>query len=119
MFMYDGEGRTYTFSSQGPGAGTRLVGGNLFLLVGISAPGGNSLVFSYQFNAPALPGGGSGLAIDLLTVWFNKSPTAAGCYKNNVHLSYDLPVTAPLSMSMLGNTPLVRVRKISKVIVNS
>ena len=54
MFMYDGEGRTYTFSSQGGAAGTRLLGGKLFLLNGISAPGGNSAVFLYQFGAPAL-----------------------------------------------------------------
>lgn len=119
MFMYDGEGRTYTFSAQGPGAGTRLVGENLFLLVGISAPGGNSVNFIYQFNAPALPGGGSGLAIDLLHVRFNKSPTTAGCFKNDVLFSYDLPAAPPLSILMLENTPLVRVRKISKVTVFS
>jgi hypothetical protein len=71
MVMYDGEGRTYTFSAQGPKAGARLVGGKLFLLNGISAPDGNSVVFIYQFNVPALPGGGSGLAIDLLHVRFN------------------------------------------------
>ena len=119
MFMYDGEGRTYTFSSQGGAAGTRLVGGRLFLLNGISAPGGNSAVFTYQFNAPPLPGGGNGLAIDLLHVRFNKSPTNARCFKNDVLFSYNLPTTAPLSLSMLGNTPLVRVRTISKVMVFS
>ena len=119
MFMYDGEGRTYTFSSQGGAAGTRLLGGKLFLLNGISAPGGNSAVFVYQFGAPALPGGGNGLAIDLLHVRFNKSPTNPRCFKNDVLFSYDLPTTAPLSISMLGNTPLVRVRKISKVRVFS
>ena len=119
MFMYDGEGRTYTFSSQGGAAGTRLLGGKLFLLNGISAPGGNSAVFLYQFGAPALPGGGNGLAIDLLHVRFNKSPTNARCFKNDVLFSYDLPTTAPLSISMLGNTALVRVRKISKVRVFS
>ena len=119
MFMYDGEGRTYTFSAKGPGAGTRLVGGNLFLLTRISAPGDNSVFFIYQFGTPALPGGGSGLAIDLLRVWFNKRPTTAKCYKNNVSFLYDLPTAAPLSISMLGNTPLVRMRKISRVVVAS
>ena len=119
MSMYDGEGRTYMFSSQGGAAGTRLVGGRLFLLNGISAPGGNTAVFHYQFNAPALPGGGNGLAIDLFRVWFNKSPTKERCYKNSVLLSYDLQAPAPLSISMLGATPLVRVRKIAKVTVFS
>jgi len=88
-------------------------------LNGISAPGGNSAVFIYQFNAPALPGGGAGLAIDLLHVRYNKSPTNAGCFKNDVLFSYDLSATDPLSISMLGNTALVRVRKISKVMVFS
>jgi hypothetical protein len=119
MTMYDGEGRTYTFSGEGPRAGSRLVGGKLFLLNGIAAPGGNTVVFLYQFDAPALPGGGSGLAIDLLTVGFNESPTTAGCYKHIIRFSYDLPATAPLSLSMLGNTALVRVRKIAKVRVFS
>jgi hypothetical protein len=119
MFMYDGDGRTYTFSSQGGAAGIRLVGGRLFLLNGISAPGGNSAVFVYQFGAPPLPGGGNGLAIDLLHVRFNKSSTNPRCFKNDVLLSYDLPTTAPLSISMLGTTALVRVRTISKVRVFS
>ena len=45
MLMYDGEGRTYTFSPQGPGAGTRLVRGNLYLLKAIKGDGGNVVNF--------------------------------------------------------------------------
>jgi hypothetical protein len=65
MMAFDGEGRKYVFSSLAPGGADRLVGGNLFLLSRIFAPDGNSVVFVYRFEAPALPGGGSGLAINL------------------------------------------------------
>jgi RHS repeat-associated protein len=124
MFLYDGEGRTYTFSSQGGAAGTRLVDGRLFLLNGVAASGGNRAVYTYQFGRPQLPGGGlppsgNGLAIDLARVRYNSSPTTAGCFKHSVLFSYGLPAEAPLSISMLGSTPLVRLRTLAKVTVFS
>ena len=124
MILYDGEGRTYIFSPQGAGAGTLLVGGNLFMLVGIRGPGGNVVTLTYKFEAPALPGGGIGLSINLILVRYNPSPTTEKCFRNSVRLGYDVVATGSppppvISMSMLGGTVLARVGKIVKVTVNS
>lgn len=127
LVMYDGEGRTYTFSPQGGSAGSRLVGGNLYMLVAIQTAGGNSVTLSYKFEAPVLPGGDTGLAINLLTVRYNASPTTPKCVKNTVHLVYDVaarppegePPPAVLSMTTLGDTVLARVAKLTKVVVAS
>lgn len=119
MVMYDGEGRTYHFSAAGSQPGSRLIGGNLYLLRSISGSDGNDVHFEYGLSAPALPGGGTGLAINLASVRYNTSPTTAGCYKNSVLLDYDAPATSPLAITMLGGTPLVRVQKVFKIFVFS
>jgi hypothetical protein len=132
MVMYDGEGRTYNFSAEGPAAGSRLVEGNLYLLKDISGPGGNNVHLEYSIGAPVLPTGDPhdnaiGVSIDLANVSYNPSPTTANCYKNQVILNYDAapppPVnTAPspaLSMSVLGSTVLARVHKLTTIDVFS
>jgi RHS repeat-associated protein len=127
MVMYDGEGRTHTFSAEGPGPGTRLINGNLFPLISIKSPGGNVVRFEYSFTFPALPGGGTGLAMNLTSVRYNVSPTTADCFKNRVSLEYDAPQVAPpgnpapppLALSMLGGTALVRVQRLQKISVLS
>src|SRR5262249_17561121 len=76
----------------------------------------------YDFSMPVLPSGGKGLAINLHGIWYNVSPTTPGCYKNQITLDYDAPITSPappLAMSMIGNIVLVRVRKVSDVVVYS
>lgn len=117
MVAYDGNGLTYFFSAQGGCAGCRLDNGNLFLLVSIVGPGGNSVKLVYGFGAPALPGGGTGLSIDLIRVRYNKKPTG-NCFKEEIVLSYDAASAAPLSMSMLGSTVLTRVHKLTAIHVN-
>lgn len=123
MVLYDGNGLTYSFSAQGGSAGSRLGGGNLFLLRDITGPGGARVHLEYSLKEPALPNGGSGLSINLANVSYNKHPTAS-CFKNRINLNYDdpwadNPMPAPLAMSMLGSTVLVRMQKLISVDVTS
>src|SRR5207302_1396185 len=102
MTMYDGEGRSYVFSADGPVAGSPLDGGNLLLLRTVSAPGGDNLHLDYDITQPALPGGGTGLAINLTAVRYNLSPSHDQCYKTQAILTYGAVAgTSPVSMSML------------------
>ena len=119
MVMYDGEGRTYNFSSEGGSAGSRLIGGSLYLLRNITDSSANKVHLEYDFGAPALPGGGTGLSIDLASVTYNYSPTTTACAKNQVLLNYDAPVTAPLAMSIMDGAVLARMHKLDKISVNS
>jgi RHS repeat-associated protein len=114
MVAYDGQGLTYNFSAQGGCAGCRLDNGNLFTLVSIIAPGGNSVQLSYKFGTPMLPGGGTGLSIDLTNVRYNAKPTG-NCFKDDVALAYDAPSATPLSMSVLGSTVLTRMHKLTDI----
>jgi RHS repeat-associated protein len=120
MVMYDGEGRTYSFSAQGGSAGSRLVGGDLYLLTDISALG-NTVHFSYTIGAPVMPNGNTALSINVANVSYNKNPTTAGCFKNKVQLNYDAPATGnpPLSMSIFNSTVLTRVQKLISIDVIS
>jgi RHS repeat-associated protein len=119
MVMYDGEGRTYSFSSKGATSGSILINGNLFLLVNIKGPDGNQAALQYDISAPTLPGGGSGLAINLREVAYNASPTAGSCFKNRITLNYKNAVSAPLAMSVLGGAVLARVKTLEGVTVGS
>lgn len=114
MAAYDGNGLTYIFSAQGGCPGCLLDNGNLFMLVSIVGPGGNSVQLGYKFDAPPLPGGGTGLAIDLTHVRYNKKPTGT-CFKDEIALEYDPLSTTPLSMSMLGSTVLTRMHKLTDI----
>jgi RHS repeat-associated protein len=119
MVMYDGEGRTYSFSTKGATSGSQLINGNLFLLVGIKGSDGNQATLQYGITAPALPGGGAGLAINLNEVDYNVSPSNASCFKHRVLLNYGAAESSPLAMSMLGGTVLTRVQKLSGITVSS
>src|SRR5262249_38654573 len=71
---YDGEGRTYFFDGRdltNGDNGTLLANGNLLLLTAITAPGNRAISMDYAFAHPTLPGGGSGLSIDLNEVFYN------------------------------------------------
>jgi RHS repeat-associated protein len=126
MVMYDGEGRTYFFSSQGGSAGSRLAGGDLFVLVAISAIG-NQVKLTYTIGAPVLPGGDVALSINLANIVYNQSPTSTSCFKNMIQLQYDTPAippqgsppAPPLAMSMLNATVLARVNKLTSISVRS
>lgn len=120
LLAYDGEGRTYTFSSRGAATGSRLVDGNLYLLTAIAGPGSaNRLELNYAIGTPVLPGGGTGLSIDLASVSYNAHPDTAGCYKHRAILSYDAAVAAPLSMSLVNGTVLARQRKLTAITLKS
>ena len=126
MVMYDGEGRTYFFSSQGRSAGSRLAGGDLYLLVAITAHG-NTVHFTYSIEAPVLPNGNTALSINLSNVTYNQSPTNNRCFKNTSQLFYDVPPAPPvgspplppLAMSTLNGTVLARVNKLTSISVRS
>jgi len=119
MVMYDGEGRTYGFSAQGASAGSRLINSNLLLLVNIKGSDGNTVVLSYGMTAPTLPGGGSGLAINLASLSYNLSSTTANCYKTRVQLNYGAAASSPLEMSVLGGTVLARMQTLSGITVSN
>jgi len=119
MVAYDGNGLTYVFSAVGATAGSRLDSGNLYLLKDIVGPGVNSVHLEYAIGAPALPGGGNGLSINLASASYNPHPTIANCFKNKVLLNYDTATTAPLAMSVLNGAVLTRVQKLSSIDVNS
>src|SRR5262245_37502365 len=112
--MYDGQGRTYTFTT----VSSALSGANLWLLKTITGVGGSRVELDYSITTPSIPGG-SGLSIDLTTVSYNPHPTTASCFKTSVVLHYDTPAAAPLSLSMLGDRALVRIDKVDAVNVNS
>ena len=131
MAMYDGDGRIYSFSSEGAAASSPLAEGNLYLLKDITAPGRNNLHLEYSIGAPVLPTAGSDetateVSIDLVSVSYNSSPTVENCYKHRVLLNYDpapphtgAPPPPALSISVLGSTVLARVHKLTTVDVLS
>jgi hypothetical protein len=132
MVMYDGEGRAYSFSSQGATTNSTLIDGNLYLLRDITGPGGNKVHLEYSIGSPTLPTdhfnvNATALSIDLARVDYNPNPTTVNCYKNQIILNYDLAPTPPpneppppaLSMSVLGSTVLARVHKLTTIDVSS
>ncbi|HEY0986549.1 MAG TPA: hypothetical protein VGD80_05820, partial [Kofleriaceae bacterium] len=110
--MFDGQGRTYSFTVSPTTNGARL-----WLLSTITGVGGSKVQLDYSVTTPAVPGG-AGLAIDLIRASYNPSPTTAGCFKNSVALIYDADA-ATLSLSTLGDRVLVRKHKLVTVNVNS
>jgi RHS repeat-associated protein len=126
MTMYDGEGRTYHFSAEGPAAGTQLINGHLFLLRSVVGPDGNLANLEYGISMPTLPLGGTALAINLASVRYNVSPYNPSCYKDSVVFAYDAPPAppggtppAPLAAYVLGEQVMVRYQKILSISVNS
>gem|GEM_PF-1237131 len=119
LSLYDGEGRTFIFSSQAGSDGSRLLGGRLFLLIAIVGATGNDVTLTYQFGAVPLAGGGTGLSIDLTHVRYNKHPTKPGCRKHDVLLSYELPSPEPIAVSTMGGATFARNRKLAGVTVFS
>src|SRR5262249_31174789 len=116
--MYDGNGLKYAFSAQGGSAGSRMDNGDLFLLRDIFGPGGSNVHLEYRIGTPALPGGGTGLSIDLGNVRYNLDASGT-CEKHRINLIYDADAATPLSISMLGSTVLTRMHKLTAVDVTA
>ena len=115
--MVDGNGLRYSFSSDPAGTGHPLDNGNLYLLQAIFGPGATHVHLTYTIGSPRLAGSvGSGpitgLSIDLNSVSYNFD-SKGECAKHQVNLVYDNDdANAPLSLQMLGSTPLVRMHKL-------
>src|SRR5262249_20273480 len=75
----------------------------------ILGPGGAKVHLDYGFFAPGLDGGGSGLVLSLTSVSYNYDATGT-CPKHKINLNYGPLSAAPLSISMLGSTPMMRIQ---------
>jgi hypothetical protein len=115
--LFDGRGVTWTFTS--PSTQT-MTGAGLWLLSSVTSPGGNKVQLDYEIGTPALPGDVlvQGVSIDLVRISYNMHPTS-GCPKNEIGLTYGATQTSPLSMSMLGDVTLARMRTLANVDVMS
>ena len=110
--LYDGTGRTYTFTQS-----AALKDADLWLLASISGAGGAVVRLEYDLRSIAVPGGHA-LEIDLARLTYNTSPSAV-CPKNEVVLSYGDDATTPLSLSSVGNIVTGRFRVLAEVDVQS
>ena len=113
---YDGNGTRYSFSSRPAGASQPLDNGNLYLLQDIFGKGGTHVHLDYTIGTPTLAGSVTGLSIDLASVSYNYDSTGS-CAKHQVSMFYDSDAPAPVSISMLGTTPLVRLHHLFAVVV--
>ncbi|MCY1047622.1 toxin glutamine deamidase domain-containing protein [Corallococcus sp. bb12-1] len=112
--MYDGDGRTWTFTQP-----NLLFGAGLWLLTSITGPDNTAVQLTYDVSGVATPGAGVGYTLDLRQVLYNKHPQS-NCFKNELTLNYGAPVSSPLSLSLLGtNVVLTRVRTLSTLDVSS
>ncbi|WP_158625570.1 RHS repeat-associated core domain-containing protein [Corallococcus carmarthensis] len=112
--MYDGEGWTWTFTQP-----ALIYGAGLWLLTSITGPDNTAVELTYDISSVTTPGGGAGTTIDLRQVRYNKHPST-NCFKNEVTLNYGAPVSAPLSLSLLGTSAvLARVRTLNTLDVSS
>ena len=110
--LFDGEGYSYFFV-----APPALTGTGVWLLSSLTGPGGTTVQLEYEITTPALTGG-SGLSIDLVRIQYNTHPDT-GCAKHEVGLVYGAAGPSPLSLSMLGDRVLARMRTLSAVEVTS
>src|SRR5262249_16299485 len=92
---YDGDGVTYSFTIPSP---SLLGGAGMFLLTRIDGPSGAFVALSYAIGAPTVPGGGTGVSIDLAGVSYNNNPSTPGCYKAAIFLVYFPSAATPYSM---------------------
>lgn len=108
--LFDGQGRRYYFST--PSA---LTGTGLWLLFTITGPGGTRVQLDYDIDRPAVAGS-RGISIDLARISYNyNAHPETGCTKHEVVLTYGAATTSPLSISILGDAVLARMRTLSTV----
>ncbi|NPD25809.1 hypothetical protein HPP06_20560 [Corallococcus exiguus] len=110
--MYDGRGRTWTFTE--PAA---LSGSGFWLLSSITGADNTAVQLEYDVATVAVPGG-SAATIDLRRVLYNKHPQS-NCFKHELVLNYGAPAASPLSLSLLGDRVLTRLRTLSTLDVGS
>ena len=110
--LFDGHGRRYLFV-----APPWLAGTGVWLLQSVSGPGGNTVQLEYEFTTPALTGGSS-VSVDLVRLAYNTHPNTA-CAKHEIRLLYGATGTSPLSLAILGDRVLARMRTLNAVDVLS
>ena len=110
--LFDGRGHTYVFTA--PAA---LNGAGVWFLSSITGQGGTAVQLHYEITPHALQGG-TGLSIDLVNIEYNSHPTA-GCTKHEVTLTYGPDSALPLSLSMLADRVITRMRTLTAVDVKS
>jgi hypothetical protein len=110
--VYDGQGRTYTFELV-----QALAPDSIWLLKLITASSGAQLELTYQTATWPL-NGGVGTAIDLIRIDYNKPsdlPPEFSCAKNQITLSYLNGSIAPVALTLLDETVLVREKTLSQI----
>jgi hypothetical protein len=112
--MYDGQGRTYLFTA----TSAALAGAGMWLLQDVSGAGGSKVHLDYDITTSTVRGSAA-VSIDLIRASYNPHPTTAGCYKTVVELLYGGNAAAPLSVSTLGTTLLVRQRVLGTIDLSS
>lgn len=113
--VYDGQGRTFSFSQPEILAGT-----NLWLLDSIKGSGGALLTITYDIESAYLAGAPEpAITIDILRIDYDAHPTTAGCFKHQIDLVYDTPLGTPLSLAIVGERVLAREHKLMRVDVSS
>ena len=123
--LFDGHGLTYTFTQDPDPQLFGGTGGNgtsgLWLLKTITGPGNAEVQLVYAINEVNIPNATwPGLAIDLERVRYNRHPSTAGCFKNEVVLSYGIPLSQQLqSLSLIGDRMLARDRRLAFIDVMS
>ena len=105
--LYDGQGRTYTFTQPVVISET-----GLWLLTTVTGAGGSKVLLEYGYDTLTY-GGGSALTINLLRVSWNFHPDTS-CAKHALWLSYGVPTTTPLSLAVIGTSVVGR----NRVLVN-
>jgi RHS repeat-associated protein len=132
MLMYDGDGRTYTFLNTGPvgppdqppTGHVPLLDGKLYTLTSITVPG-NKVLLEYVNITYPLPGGGTGLEVDLHSVTYNSPTAASTCAHDRIVLTYNVPQAGadgkfvPLSATMIGSGILARVSTLKWIDVHA
>ncbi len=117
--LLDGAGHELIFTAPHPAMtpGFDLDGSGLWLLASISSVDRvNRIDLEYEMTPHSFTGG-NGIAIDLVSVRYNTHPSTPTCTKDEIRLAYEEPSTEPLSLSLLGNLPIVRMRKLHEIAV--
>lgn len=117
MRAYDGEGNTYDFSAQGTTAGSRLFGGQFYLLRAITGRGNNRAEFGYDIVSSS--DGGAGLSINVRSISYNVHPLQRGCYKHRALLTYSSRRATPLAIELFDGHVRVQDQTLTQVSIRS
>ncbi|NVJ19648.1 hypothetical protein HUW62_00135 [Myxococcus sp. AM011] len=110
--MYDGRGRTWNFIEP-----SQLAGSGLWLLSTVTGADSTAVKLDYDVSTVSVPGGDA-VSLDLRRVSYNRHPQS-DCYKHEVGLNYGPSATSPLSLSLLGDRVLTRMRILERLDVES